>query len=229
LNVRSKPDLLKVEEGKSIKVDAFLEKGGVPLSVAGEVPRHAHDERLVKIIAGNIEVSDTRRLKLAVKALENGVDIEQVCKTAGWRDFEDLVALIVESNEYRTWKHFRFRMEDRIREVDVLAIKGPLMLAIECKRWRKSWKTMETRRVAENHLEKTMFLLKALPNLATRLDPVNWRVATLLPVVLTLSETPIMVEKGVPVVPIYRFKNFLSDFEGHLEELAVLNYAKSTD
>jgi len=43
----------------------------------------------------------------------------------------------------------------------------------------------------------------------------------LVPVVLTLSDTPMKIEDGVPFVPISKFQSFLEEFAGYVEDLAV--------
>jgi hypothetical protein len=54
------------------------------------------------------EINSDGRLKLATCILQEGGDIERVCKALGWREFEDLTVLILDQNEFNTKKHFRF-------------------------------------------------------------------------------------------------------------------------
>jgi hypothetical protein len=168
-----------------------------------------------------LRVSRQARLSLAVKCLSGGIEIERVCKTAGWREFEDLAALITESNGYAATKHLRFKSGARRYEIDVLAIGTPWSLVIECKRWRRSQQAA-LRTTANVQREKASLLAEVLPNLRKRVGRRAEDSLKLVPVVLMLSDVNIETENGVPIVPIVKFQDFVERFPGYADDLAVI-------
>lgn len=193
--------------------------------------REASRLGMVQIADGHLQVSRAERLRLVVRCLEDGLDVERVCKAAGWREFEDLVVTILGSNGYVTKKHFRFRFGGRGHEVDVLALKTPWSLVLECKRWKRSWQPSALRKVADFHKVRTSALANALPSLQSRLGHDMRCCTKLVPVVLTLSDTPMKIEDGVPFVPVGRFQSFLEQFAGYVEDFATFTSpsAKSSE
>lgn len=212
--------LLRLQENSRISEESFLEKFGLPEEKTRKALREASRLGLVQIIDGCLQVSRVGRLRLVLRCLEDGVDVERVCEAAGWREFEDLAAMILGSDGYVTKKHLRFRSDEKGYEVDVLALKIPWSLVVECKRWR-SWRPGALRRVADVHKGRVLALADVLPSLRDRLGDSMHRDIKLVPVVLTLSDTPMKIENGVPFVPISKFQNFLEEFAGYVEDLAV--------
>jgi len=212
--------LLKLRENARIPEESFLEEYNLSevktLQELGEASRLG----LVQRIDGCLQISRAERLKLVVRCLEEGLDVERVCKAAGWREFEDLVAMILGDDGYVTKKHLRFRSDGRGYEVDVLGLKTPWSLVVECKRWKRSWQPSALRRVADAHRRRVSALADVFPAILNRLGHSAYHEVTLVPVVLTLSETPMRMEEGMPFVPIIKFQGFLGEFAGYIEDLA---------
>jgi Holliday junction resolvase-like predicted endonuclease len=215
--------LLKLPENTRTPEELFSERYGLPEERTRQELREAVQLGLVHIIDKCLQVSQVERLKLVLRCLEDGLAVERVCQAAGWREFEDLAAVILGSNGYVTKKHLRFRVGAKGYEVDVLALRTPWSLVVECKRWKRSWQPSALRRVADTHRRKASALAEALPSLSDGLDRSMHRDKKLVPVVLTLSDTPMKMKSGVPFVPISRFQSFLEEFAGYVGDLAVFS------
>ncbi|MEM2094645.1 MAG: restriction endonuclease [Candidatus Bathyarchaeia archaeon] len=163
-------------------------------------------------------------LELSLKLLEKGFDVEEICKFVGWRGFEEMVEYILRHYGYSTFKHFRFGCTGRRYEVDIIALRRPIMLSVECKRWRKSWQASSIRRVVEAHQVRTWHLSECLADYRSSLAIQGWDHVVLYPVLLMMGETPSRIEKGIPVVPIHRVRDFLDGFELHLHEFVAYHF-----
>jgi len=63
-------------------------------------------------------------------------------------------------------------------------------------------------------------LAEALSSLQKEINLVQWRQATLIPVVLSLVPGPLKFYKKVPIVPILQIQNFLNELLAHITALA---------
>ena len=167
-----------------------------------------------------IETSPGQRLKIAVRAVELGADIERVCRALGWLEFEEMTAYVFEENGYTVRRRYRFKAERRRWEVDVLACRHPLVVCAECKRWARGMGDAAAKRTVETHLEKTRVFSENLVKVAEELGLRGWRRAVVVPVTMSLTPAPMRFYSHVPVVSILELPSFLGDFEGHLNSLA---------
>jgi Holliday junction resolvase-like predicted endonuclease len=202
--------LLKLD-AQQTDLDAISQDVMLPQDVVWNNLRRIADYRLIQLEKGSIRISSTQRLDLAILAIKWGVDVERVCHVLGWQEFEDLVALVLEVNDFSTQKHFRFKNQDRRFEIDVLGVKKPLVFLVECKRWTRSWQRSATMKIVEKQIKRTEALLNSFQEVRGRLELDGWRDVWLLPLILTLSETPLKTYKKVPVIPIFYFHTFVTE------------------
>jgi Holliday junction resolvase-like predicted endonuclease len=215
--------LLKHTASGSTEINRIVEE--LPLA------RSALEERLHGLTARNlltltgdtIVVSVDQRFYLALHALRKGLDLEAVCETLDWREFEDLATFALERNGYKATKHFRFKTSRRY-EVDVLGLKEPHILVIECKHWKRSWQRAATHKFVDAHRKRAEAFAKYATAAKGRLGLDRWREIKLVPIVITLSETPVKVHSEIPIVPIFYLQNVLTELElllGWLIELDI--------
>ena len=57
---------------------------------------------------GIIIVNRVNRLQLAVEAVNNGMDWERICRTLGFREFEDITAEVLRANSFKVYSRFVF-------------------------------------------------------------------------------------------------------------------------
>jgi len=220
LNERILLSLLKLGTPQ-IDRHGIAQDAQLPPEVVGTALRQLADDHLLQLDEDTVRVSPAQRLDLAVLALHRGADIERVCRSLGWQAFEDLVALMLEANGFSTQKHYRFKTSRRRFEIDVLGLKKPLVLLIECKRWARSWQRAATMKIVEQQLTRTTAFVNEFHAARRPLGLHGWRDAWVLPLILTLSETPVKTHQQVPVIPIFYLHAFLVDeIYAHLDEAA---------
>ncbi len=127
---------------------------------------------------------------------------------------------MLEENRFRVLRRFRFTAEGRRWEIDLLAVRAPYLVCAECKHWGKGMGNQTARGIVETHLEKTEVLSRFLESLNGRIGIESWSRATLVPMVLTLSATPMEIYRRVPSVSVLALPSFIAEFDGQLERLA---------
>ena len=169
--------------------------------------------------SGLLEASQKQRLDMAVRAIQLGADFERVCRALGWLEFEEMVSYVFEENGYKVIRRFRFKAEERRWEIDVLAIRHPLLICGECKHWAKGLGNAAAKKIVETHLEKTRVFSESIVKIAGEIGLRSWRRATIIPVALSLMPAPMRLYMQVPVVHVLELPSFLSELGGHLDRL----------
>lgn len=177
-------------------------------------------ESLIEDNGALLEASLSQRMELATRAVKAGTDFERVGRALGWLEFEEMVAYVFEENGYRVSKRFRFTADGRRWEIDVLALRRPLIVCAECKHWSRGLGNMTARRIAETHMEKVRVLSENVGNLKSRLRLEGWKKATVVPIALSLQPARNKIYRRIPVVSIFELPDFISEFEGQMEWLA---------
>lgn len=177
-------------------------------------------ESLIEDNGTLLEASLSQRMELATRAVKAGTDFERVGRALGWLEFEEMVAYVFEENGYRVSKRFRFTADGRRWEIDVLALRRPLIVCAECKHWSRGLGNMTARRIAETHMEKVRVLSENVGNLKSRLRLEGWKKATVVPIALSLQPARNKIYRRIPVVSIFELPDFISEFEGQMEWLA---------
>ena len=75
------------------------------------------------------------RLKTAIFAIKNGTPIEEASHDIGWKDFEGLVAEILETKHFEVLRNFR--MKKPTMEIDVVGVHLNTAVLIDCKHWKR--------------------------------------------------------------------------------------------
>jgi Holliday junction resolvase-like predicted endonuclease len=211
--------ILKLTNSGPAAEEAVAMDANVPVHVANNVLKGLREIGLIECEDGKIEVSSNQRVKLAIHAINQGTDIERVCKVLEWKEFENFAATAFEKNNFAVKRRFRFKAAQRRWEIDVIAYSEPIIVCVDCKRWRRGWGNSAIRKIAEAQAERTEVLAKNLQSIQRKIGLNNWKQATLFPVILSLFPGPVKFYKKVPVVPILQLQNFLNEFQGHITEL----------
>jgi hypothetical protein len=150
-------------------------------------------------------------MALAAEALRQGADPESVCRKLNWQEFEDITVIALNSNDYRTRKHFVFRSDKLRHEIDVIGVKGKLALCVDCKHWMYGWQRGRIINAVKNQVERTKALAAEAPKYQEKLMLGQENQLLLIPLLVTLADVSSRTVHGVPVVPILRMKAFLSE------------------
>ena len=144
------------------------------------------------------------KLKDAISAIKSGVPIEEASRDVDWKDFEGLVAEILESKNFEVTRNFR--MKKPSMEIDVVGIHLGTAVLIDCKHWKRM-----TNSALENIVLKQIDRVK---HYVTKTDEVMAA-----PVIVTLYQEGVKLVNKVPIVPIMQFSSFIDEFYGNLEEI----------
>jgi Holliday junction resolvase-like predicted endonuclease len=211
--------ILRLTKIGSAAVEAVAMDANVPVHIANNVLMGLREIGLIECENGEIELSSNQRVKLAIHAINHGTDIERVCKVLEWKEFENFAATAFETNNFAVKRRFRFKASGRRWEIDVLAYSEPIVVCVDCKRWRRGWGNSAITKVAAAQAERTEALAKAPHPLQRKVGLEGWRQAILFPVIISLFPGPVKFYNKVPVVPILKLQNFLDEFQGHITEL----------
>ena len=147
------------------------------------------------------------KLKTVLSAIKSGAPIEEASRDVDWKDFEGLVAEILESKNFEVIRNFRMRKPTM--EIDVVGIHLGVAVLIDCKHWK---------RMTNSALEKIV---------QRQIDRVKHYVANTdevvaAPVIVTLYQEETKFVSKVPIVPIIQFSSFIDEFYGNLEEIRTI-------
>ena len=147
------------------------------------------------------------KLKTALSAIKSGAPIEEASRDVDWKDFEGLVAEILELKNFEVIRNFRMRKPTM--EIDVVGIHLGVAVLIDCKHWK---------RMTNSALEKIV---------QRQIDRVKHYVANTdevvaAPVIVTLYQEETKFVSKVPIVPIIQFSSFIDEFYGNLEEIRTI-------
>jgi hypothetical protein len=215
--------LLTLTREDTIRLDSLSREARVPVQVVRDILRRNAD--LITHVTSSrlVTVGPEQRLKIAIKAIELGADIERVCKSLTWLEFEDISVLAFEINDFRTTKHFRFSWANRRWEIDILGLKEPLVISADCKHWRHRWSGSGSRRAAEIQMKRTRILAEASRTMKDKIGIGKWKRAYLVPVILSLVPANQKFYKDVPIVPVLQLGDFLPQIPAYLEKIAHFN------
>jgi len=147
------------------------------------------------------------KLKTALSAIKSGAPIEEASRDVDWKDFEGLVAEILESKNFEVIRNFRMRKPTM--EIDVVGIHLGVAVLIDCKHWK---------RMTNSALEK--IVLKQIDRVKNYVANTDEIVAA--PVIVTLYQEETKFVSKVPIVPIIQFSSFIDEFYGNLEEIRTI-------
>ncbi|MEM5853454.1 MAG: NERD domain-containing protein [Candidatus Aenigmatarchaeota archaeon] len=143
--------------------------------------------------------------------------LEEILKTLGWKDFEDVVAEIFRRNNFLVRENLRIKVDKRF-EIDLVASRSNLVFCVECKRWSGGrYKKSILRKSIEKQEERARAVEKLL--LKNELLKRNLKIGenfTVVPLIVTLMEEDLVKEKKTFVVPIDKLNSFLLDVESLL-------------
>jgi len=203
--------ILKLTREGPASIELIAKNSRIPLSVVEEQIKKFLSLNLAEKKGALIRVSPLQRLKIAFRAISLGADIERVCRNLSWKEFEDVTVTAFQTNGYSTIKHFRFRHENRMWEIDVLAVKGKIVLCVDCKRWMKRLAASTMSKVAKAQIERVKALSKIMDKSTF---PAEGRIF-LIPMILSLVPASSKFCNGVPIVPILQLQNFLDELPAH--------------
>jgi Holliday junction resolvase-like predicted endonuclease len=200
--------------GEDVKKDSRL-----PSDTLIELLEKLQSEDLLKLNGDSVEADSENRLKLAVKAISLGADVEVVSGFLGWQEFESIAATALKNNGYAVLQNLRFKHAARKWEIDVVGCRKPLVVCVDCKDWHRGLSPSAIRRIVESQVERARELADALPNVSIGIECAKWSKAKFVPAVLVLLPNRFKFCDGVPIVPVLQLQDFLSQLPLELDSV----------
>ena len=151
-----------------------------------------------------ISFDSSDRLKAAILALKNGATIEEVATHLDWRDFEGLVAKILETKGFSVIKNLMLN-KPRM-EIDVVGVRLGIAVLIDCKHWKRQSPSTLKNTVSKQIKRVRHYVAKT-------------RGAMAVPVIVTLYQEQLSFIEKVPIVPILQFSSFVDELYGNLDQV----------
>ena len=147
------------------------------------------------------------KLKSALSDIKSGVPIEEASRDVDWKDFEGLVAEVLESKNFEVVRNFR--MKKPTMEIDVVGIRLDTAVLIDCKHWKRM-----SNSALEGIVQKQVERVKHYVSITDEIMAV--------PVIVTLYQESVKLINKVPIVPIMQFSSFIDEFYGNLENIRIV-------
>ena len=210
--------ILNLTRDGSADVKEIIREVRIPSEVVCQVLDRNVQSGLIHLSGSRISVTSEQRLRIAIKALDLGADIERICKYLGWEEFEDISTLAFEVNGFVVKKHFRFSCDERRYEIDLLALKRPFVICADCKQWRRGWMGLPSRKAAEKQVQRTKSLAENSLGMLKKIGIEKWSSACFIPLIISLFPSESAFCKNVPIVPIIQLRSFIQDMLAYVDE-----------
>ena len=147
------------------------------------------------------------KLKTALSDIKSGVPIEEASLNVDWKDFEGLVAEILESKNFEVVRNFR--MKKPTMEIDVVGIRLDTAVLIDCKHWKRM-SNSALEEIVQKQIERVKHYVSITDEIMAA------------PVIVTLYQEGVKLINKVPIVPIMQFSSFIDEFYGNLENIRIV-------
>jgi len=147
------------------------------------------------------------KLRAALFAIEQGVPIEEVSTYLNWRDFEGIVAEILQSKDFSIIKNLVLK-KPRM-EIDVIGVNHGIALLIDCKHWKRLSQS-SLREIVKKQVERVKHYVAKTQGVIA------------VPVIVTLYQEELSFIDKVPIIPILQFSSFVDEFYGNLDKLKTI-------
>jgi hypothetical protein len=171
-------------------------------------------------------LTNSARFKLAFEAVRHG-GLQQVARALTWQEFEAFTEECLQTVGFDTQKGLIVKDDSRRWQIDIIAKKSPMILAIDCKHWESPGYESKLSNAAEHQ----KLALQALIRQMAAREEVGRERLLALPMILTLFEPRARMVDGVVVVSIEQLGDFLervSPFSSELPFMPAQSIVKSS-
>ena len=187
----------------------------IDFAIVAEVDQISAKEILNVLIANKIgsfegeiiNFNQGDKLKAALFAVEHGTPIEEISTHLNWRDFEGIVAEILQSKDFSIIKNLVLK-KPRM-EIDVVGVNHGIALLIDCKHWKRLSQSSLIEIVKKQVERVKHYVAKTKGTIAV-------------PAIVTLYQEELSFIDKVPIIPILQFSSFVDEFYGNLDELKTI-------
>jgi len=146
-----------------------------------------------------------------------GEEIEKIIGEIDWKEFEKLVSKILKKHDFDTHHNFRFKTNRRY-EIDIVAVKKKILLAIDCKKWGTGrHKKTGLKYAIKDQKERVKQLKKFLKNnsIAKSKFKISKKVK-FIPLIITWFEEDLIEHENVFIIPAWKLNSFLLDLSEYV-------------
>src|SRR3989304_9621044 len=211
--------ILKLTVNGSVSRERINKDAKIASGIALKLLRRLQNDNMLYLKGNMVEADGNCRLKLAVRAVALGADVERISGFLRWQEFEDIAAIALERNGYIVAKNVRFKYAGRKWEIDIVGCRKPLVICIDCKHWHHGMSPSALKKIAEAQVERTMALSESLPNISLEIECAKWSKAKFVPAVLALIHSSFKFYDKVPIVPVLQLQDFINQLPAHTEAL----------
>ena len=162
-----------------------------------------------------------QRLGMALRALGEGADFERICRLLSWQEFEDITVRSLEANGFSAVKHVVFKSNDARQEVDVVGVRGMLIVCLDCKHWMRGLRGTLAKEIAMAQAKRAQGLASS-ERARTRLGISTTSALYFVPVVVSLVNAGPRSSCGVPIVSALKLNSFLRSIDPFVEGLFIV-------
>jgi Holliday junction resolvase-like predicted endonuclease len=213
--------ILKLTRNGPISHKLINKDANIPSQIAQKLLRKLQKDGLIYLKKDVVEAESLQRLKLAVKAVNLGADLEHVSGFLRWQEFEDIAAVALARNNYAVEKNLRFKHAGRKWEIDIVGCKKPVAICMDCKHWHHGLYPSALSKIVEEQVERTFAMAEVLPSLADKIECVSWDEVKFVPAVLSLIPSRFKFYDNVPIVPVLQLQDFLSQLPAYADSLSL--------
>jgi hypothetical protein len=211
--------LLKLTQQSPVLIKDVKEAAKLPMDTTCVLLEKLQSEDLLNLNSEAVEVCADDRLKLAVKAVSMGADIQHISDLLCWQEFEEITAMALRNNGFTVSKNVRFKHAGRKWEVDVVGCKRPLVLCIDCKHWGRAMAPSVLGKVARAQADRAKALAEVLPNIKLQLECTKWKNAQFVPAILSLVQGAYKFYDDIPIVPVLKLQDFVYQLPAYMYQL----------
>lgn len=213
--------ILRGTQGKTqVDIESISKVARVPRSTVLETLAKLCKDSFLRMDGEVVVVDVEQRLRIAVKLISLGSDIERVASFLTWSEFEQFLKEALMLNGFSAITNFRFKWFGRWWEIDLIGVKKPLVISADCKHWRRGWSGSASAEAAKAQAERTRALAEASRRIKSKIHINGWEYAYFVPVVLSLHPSQYKIYDKIPIVPILQINDFLQNLIVHLSEVA---------
>ena len=169
-------------------------------------------------VPSGAQLTNSARFKLAVEAVRHGA-LQQVARALSWQEFEAFTEECLQTVGFDTRKGIIVKDDSRRWQIDVIAKKSRMILAIDCKHWESPGYDSKLTKAADHQ----RLALHALIKQMTARGEVGREGVFALPIILTLFEPRSRLVDGAVVVSVEQFADFLEGVSPFASELPFIH------
>src|SRR2546425_13028466 len=171
-----------------------------------------------------ISLSPRFRISLALDIARAG-RLSDSARVLTWQEFEKFAEECLREAGFQTEKNVRVQGDGRAWQIDIVGIRGDLVVTMDCKHWNTPGYLSKFRLAAEHQRNATLHLLARPVERMVQGD----KERQVLPVILTLSEPRGRLSGGVVLVSVEKLPSFLNGVTPYDENLPFMSSSLSIE